>query len=485
MLALMKAPFAESAAIALNRFGLGARPGDSVGKEPRRFLRDQFDRYEPAPPEFALLPDGGLLLQNFESSRGQQRSLRASVDKISTIGTGSAKTPEVKPESKSARKFVQEIGALYKQAVQSRVMAALATDAPFIERMVHFWANHFCISADGRPVTALAGAFERDAIRPHVLGRFEDMLLAVERHPAMLIYLNQNQSIGPNSPAAQAPGRRHSSTRGLNENLAREIMELHTGGVRVGYSQADVTEFARALTGWSVSGLGDRTSIHSNGAVDYMFRADAHEPGERKILGRRYEQTGEGQGIAVLCDLAQMAQTGSHIAFKLARHFVGDAPPSAMVDRLADCFVSSRGNLKALYEALIDSPEVWEGTIAKFKSPWEWIISAMRGLGYYDVSKIQVADIAQKLGQPIWKPGSPAGWDDVDATWAAPDALLRRVQIAQRLSSNFPTIANVRNLARELLPGTLTPTTAEQIASAGSSAVALALMLVSPEFLRR
>ena len=194
-------------------------------------------------------------------------------------------------------------------------MSALTTDSPFVERLVHFWANHFAVSVDKLPVIGLAGLLEFEAIRPHVLGRFSDMLLAVEQHPAMLVYLDQAQSIGPNSRAGELAAMRGGKQRGLNENLAREIMELHTLGVRTGYSQADVTEFARALTGWTVSGLGRGPAARPIGGVpgQFVFADILHEPGARTIVGKSYDQPGEAQARAVLRDLAASPATARHL----------------------------------------------------------------------------------------------------------------------------------------------------------------------------
>jgi uncharacterized protein (DUF1800 family) len=347
--------------------------------------------------------------------------------------------------------------------------------------MVHFWSNHFCVSVDNPRVTAFAGAFERDAIRPHVLGRFADLALAVERHPAMLIYLNQFQSVGPDSPAA---ARNPDRKRGLNENLAREIMELHTLGVRSGYTQADVTEFARALTGWTVDGLGGGKA--AEGDPDrFVFRPGQHEPGTRTILGKRYAQDGEAQARAALIDFAHAPATASHLATKLARHFAGDDPPPAMVARLADSFTRSKGDLPTVYRALIASPEAWAPTPTKFKTPWEWTISSLRGVGHRQVGAMQIAALQTQLGQRVWKPGSPAGWDDVAASWAGSDALLRRVEIAQRLAAPLGEGVDARVLAPRIMPGSLSTTTADQIARSESPAGAIALMLASPDFLRR
>ncbi|WP_179504871.1 MULTISPECIES: DUF1800 domain-containing protein [unclassified Sphingomonas] len=463
------------AAIALNRFGLGATPAPLPG-DPRQWLAAQFDRFETTPPAFAALPDARAMLTAYQE---QQRALRKQAP---PPAPGSPMPPGKTPEQKLARRdFGQDVRALYGQAVQARTQSALTTPAPFVERMVHFWSNHFCVSADDIPVTAFAGAFERDAIRPHVLGRFEDMVLAVERHPAMLMYLNQNQSIGPNSPAALRAQQRGGNPRkqGLNENLAREIMELHTLGVRSGYTQADVTEFARAMTGWTIGGPND------DAPGDFAFHPQQHEPGTRMVLGKAYAQQGMDQARAVMADFAHAPATATHVATKLARHFAGDNAPPSMVTRMANVFQTTRGDLPSLYKALIESPEAWQSQPLKAKTPWEWTVSALRALGRNEPGALQMAAIQQQLGQPVWKPGSPAGWDDTAASWIAPDALMRRVEFAQRLVAPLATQIDARRLAPQVLPGALTPATQEQIAHAETPASALALMLVSPDFLRR
>jgi uncharacterized protein (DUF1800 family) len=485
------------AAIALNRFGLGARPDDEAPPEPQPFLKAQFDKYTPAPAGFAQLPDAGILVQNYQDQQRQNQALAKGHAQPGPPMTGpmqgSAPTlapgiafSQRTPEQRAIRKdFVADVHALYRQSAQARMASALDTDAPFVERMVHFWSNHFCVSADNPQVMAFAGAFERDAIRPHVLGRFEDMLFAVEQHPAMLLYLNQAQSIGPNSQAADRAALKGGKMRGLNENLAREIMELHTLGVRSGYDQADVTEFARAMTGWSIDGLGARGTRGGDDAVAFQFRPQTHEPGVRTILGRNYAQPGLDQASAALADFARAPQTATHIATKLARHFAGDTPPPALVDKLATVFARTRGDMKSLYITLIESPEAWAPTPLKFKTPWEWTVSALRGMDRSGVGQMQVDGIQQQLGQPLWKPGSPAGWDDIAASWAASDALLRRVEMAQRFAAQNATNLDARTLAPRLLPASLSTATGEQLARAESPASALALLFVSPDFLRR
>lgn len=316
------------AAIALNRFGLGARADDAAPADPRRWLLEQFGKFEPRPAGFAALDDAGAAFKAYRE--GQQAARRM------TKQDGAA---DAKANLKAGRQdFRQDVQALYRAGVQARADSALGTQAPFVERMVHFWSNHFCVSVDAPPVTAFAAAFERDAIRPHVLGRFADMALAAEQHPAMLLYLNQAQSIGPDSAAA---ARNPDRKRGLNENLAREIMELHTLGVRSGYTQADVTEFARALTGWTIDGM-DRGPMAGGDPNRFAFRPALHEPDARTILGKRYAQDGEGQARAALLDFTQTPATATHIATKLARHFAGDDPPLALVARLAASFTASK-----------------------------------------------------------------------------------------------------------------------------------------------
>jgi len=458
-------------AIALNRFGLGARPDDAVLADPQRWLLDQFARFEARPAGFASLADAGTVVGNYREEQQAERRMAE--------GAGAT---DPKADLRAGRQdFRQDVQLLYRAGVQARADSALATDAPFVERMVFFWSNHFCISADNPRVTAFAGAFERDAIRPHILGSFANMLLAVERHPAMLIYLNQFQSIGPDSLAAS---RNPDRKRGLNENLAREIMELHTLGVRSGYSQADVTEFARALTGWTVDGLGGGRAAPGN-PDHFIFRPGQHELGTRTILGKRYAQGGEAQARAALIDFAQSPATATHIATKLARHIAGDEPPPAMVARLSDSFLRSKGDLPTMYRTLIASPEAWVTTPAKFKTPWEWTISSLRGVGHRQVGDMQIAALQTQLGQRVWKPGSPAGWDDVEASWAGSDALLRRVEIAQRLAAPLGESVDARALAQKIMPASLSVATADQIARSESPASAIALMLVSPDFLRR
>ena len=456
----------KNAAIAVNRFGLGVRPDEALPADPKAWLLGQFERYAPQPPAWAAEPPSSQLVIAYAD---YQKDLRQA----------SASTEQAVRES--LRKISQE---RYRAAVNARAAAALATPAPFAERLVHFWANHFAVSIEKPPLAVLAGGFEAEAIRPHVFGRFEDMLLAVEHHPAMLFYLDQARSIGPESGFARRSARMTPDRqRGLNENLAREILELHTLGVRSGYSQEDVTELARAMTGWTIGGLAGLPPSGPNGG--FTFQSQLHEPGPRTVLGTHYEQRGEAQAMAILHDLAVAPATARHIATKLARHFAGDAPAPALVDRLAEAFLRSGGDLPTVYRTLIESPEAWGPLQSKFKTPWEWTLSTLRGLGWRDLRGQQVATMVGQLGQQVWRPGSPAGFDDIAPSWAAPDTLMRRVEFAQRLAMRAGATVDARVLGPQLLPGGMSEPTSTAIARADSPATALALLLASPEFLRR
>ena len=216
-----------------------------------------------------------------------------------------------------------------------------------------------------------------------------------------------------------------------------------------------------------------------------MFHANQHEPGTRAILGRSYAQQDASQSLAVLSDFAAHPATAQHIATKLARHFTGDNPPPALAARLAQAFHASGGNLPQVYRVLIDAPECWVATPAKFKTPWDWTVSAMRAISLNSADPKMATNMLIALGQQVWKPGSPAGYDDIDASWAAPDTLVRRVDMAQRIAGRAAGGSDARVVAQAVLPGGVSAATGQALASAASGPQALALLLASPEFLRR
>ncbi|MFN3747050.1 MAG: DUF1800 family protein [Sphingorhabdus sp.] len=470
---------AIESAIAMNRFGLGARPDAASLANPRRWLIDQMSKFDPRPAAIAALPPRAELIAAIKDLRIENRERKAAM----ADGGNSAEQ-----QFNNYRKALRD---QYVTAVDARVGVALASRQDFAERLVHFWANHFAISIDKIVTVGLAGNFEFEAIRPHIFGRFADMLKAANWHPAMLLYLDQAQSVGPNSILAQRIGAPRNREIGLNENLAREILELHTLGDRTAYSQADVTEFARAMTGLTVGGLGERRLQRVLGTDtkpgEGIFVDAMHEPGKRTIVGRSYNQNGAKALEAILSDLAAHPATARHIATKLARHFVADNPPPTLVQRLEANFLKTGGDLPSLYRTLIEAPESWTGSGAKFKNPWEWTISALRALGVESMPGREQAAVAlfNQMGQPVWKPGSPKGYGDIAADWTGPAGLMRRVETAGRFAKLAANRVDARKLAPTILPGALSPMTAEHIARAESPEQGLALLLVSPDFLRR
>ncbi|MBW3554290.1 MAG: DUF1800 domain-containing protein [Gemmatimonadetes bacterium] len=400
---------------ALNRFGLGAGVGESRRMaDPRGWLRAQLAGGSP------LLPGGGL-----PDARRVGEALRALRG-----AAGDAARAE-------ARRALLEIARAESRAA---LVARVTSTRPFVERLVAFWSNHLCVSAAGKlPIVPLAGAYERDVIRPHVLGRFEDMVLASARHPAMLLYLDNARSIGPGSAGARLASRR-GAARGLNENYARELLELHTLGVGGGYTQADVQQLARILTGWTVAGVGGRRDA---GPIGFAFVDALHEPGAKTLLGERYPERGVREGEDAIRALCRHPSAARFVATKLVRHFVADDPPAAAVERVAGVFRSSDGDLRAVGGALVELPHAWAPEHRKFRTPQEWLIAALRALGAGDVDD-RVLPALRQLRHPLWAPPSPAGFGDRAAGWADPDSLLNRAELARTIARTVARAAEGR-----------------------------------------
>jgi uncharacterized protein (DUF1800 family) len=363
------------------------------------------------------------------------------------------------------------IQKMFRAEAGARIDAAVNASIGFAERLVWFWSNHFCISADKIP--SMAGGYEREAIRPHVLGRFAEMLLAAEGHPAMLFYLDNFASIGPNSVGGI------NRSRGLNENLAREILELHTLGVRSGYTQDDVTRFAKILTGWTFLQVGPNPE-HGG---EFTFNRLIHEPGPQTIMGKVYDDIGLDQGRAVLADLAHHPATAEHVAYKLARHFVADEPPPALAARLAQTFRDSDGDLKAVARALVLAPEAWIMERPKLKRPGEWRIAGYRAAGLEHPDVERALRTQGLMGEPMWRPPSPKGFADDEAAWI--DGLGLRLDVANAFSGQVEDRIDPQILVDETLGPLASVETRQTIARAESRAQAFTLLLMSPEFLRR
>jgi uncharacterized protein (DUF1800 family) len=491
-------PKAE-AALALHRFGFGPRLGSiaSIASDPRGALLAELDRPGAGRITNPDLLDSGEAARaafNFRQERRAQRlaeraqreaakeGAKETVKSASpppADGQAGMQAPAAGIEMKSGAPTQPAPNALpgfpqqvYLEEAKARIDAALGTELGFAERLVWFWSNHFCVSADKGPVRALCGAYEREAIRAHVLGRFADMLPAVESHPAMLIYLDNARSIGPDSIAGR------NQHKGLNENLAREILELHTLGVRTVYSQDDVTSFAKVITGWSI--VPPRQDPARGGA--FTFNPRMHEPGDQKVIGRTYPDGGVDQGRAVLADLARHPATARHVAAKLARAFVADVPPPALVERLAKRFLDTDGNLKELARALVTAPEAWAAPRGKLKTPGTWLVAALRATGITPPDIRPVIQAQNMLGEPLWRPPAPKGFSDDSAAWM--DGIAQRVDVANQLAGRVAALVDPEAAIDTALGPLASADTRQAITRAASRPQALALLLMAPEFQR-
>jgi len=427
---------------ALIRFGLGRRGEETLPTDPAAWLNDQLRRPDPARIDPRPSTATGLEALRFDR--------------------------ETKPPPEQRR-----VSQLFQAEARAELENALTTSAPFRERLVWFWTNHFTVSVRGG-TAAVAGAFVEEAIRPNVTGRFETMLLAVMHHPAMLIYLNNAQSVGPDSPAGEH------SHRGLNENLARECMELHTVSPAAGYTQADVTNFAKVLTGWSID-----LRVEPLG---FRFRPAAHEPGPQIVMGHRFPP-GEAGGVAVLQFLANHPATHRFLATKLARHFVADDPPPDAVRHIEAALRDTGGNLGAAAESLITLEAGWQPG-GKLRTPQDYVIACLRALDLPPEQRagMNLPNIIGGLGQPFWNAPQPNGWSDRASDWAAPEAMMRRIDWAYGVAGRVASPQSGRDaaeLAEASLGPLLTADTLQAVHRAGSRRDAMTLLLTAPEFQRR
>lgn len=517
----------QAALVALNRFGFGARGGASgdlinAASDPRGFVKAELARPLGAlleAPGLQSTPQLGQAVFAYQDQIKQAREAAAkagapteapqavpadqkpglrrnlSLNAVATeIGgqMAEAKSADNKPAdnamkpdgmqptapraAKPAPQPLNVIQKTFRAEALARLQRAMMVDCGFTERLVVFWSNHFCISASkGELARMWAGAFEREAIRPHVLGRFADMLKAVEQHPAMLFFLDNQQSLGPDSRAGQ------NRKRGLNENLAREIMELHTLGVGGGYTQEDVTSLARIITGWTFAGRQGQLGAPGS----FVFNANAHQPGPQRLLGKTYEATGLAQGEAALADIARHPSTANFIATKFVRHFVGDDPPQAVVARLRDVFIKTDGDLKALATALVDSDEAWKAPLTKMRSPYDFLVASGRLLARVPEDPGGYLGNLNLLGQPLWTPAGPNGFPDTAAAWAAPEGMKLRLDIASQMGARLGPNIDPLDLLEFAAADAASSETRRTIERAESRQQALALLLMSPELQRR
>ncbi|MBH5372419.1 DUF1800 domain-containing protein [Bradyrhizobium glycinis] len=513
----------QAALVALNRFGFGARGGASgdlvnASSDPRGFVKAELSRPNGVlleAPGLQPTPQLGQAVFAYQDQVKQAReaakaaapaetpaqapadqkpplrrnlSLNAAAEITGQMAdakpAGSAPQPETmqpsaaapQPAAKPAPQPLNVIQKAFRAEALARLQRATLAECGFTERLVAFWSNHFCISASkGELARIWAGAFEREAIRPHVLGRFADMLRAVEQHPAMLFFLDNQQSLGPDSRAGQ------NRKRGLNENLAREIMELHTLGVGGGYTQGDVTSLARIITGWTFAGRQGQLGAPGS----FVFNVNAHQPGPQVLLGKTYDQAGLAQGEAALADLARHPSTANFIATKFVRHFVADDPPPALVARLRDVFVKTDGDLKAMATALVDSDEAWTAPLTKMRSPYDFLVASGRLLARVPEDPGLYLNSLNLLGQPLWSPPGPNGFPDSNAAWAAPEGIKLRLDIAAQIGARLGNNIDPLDLLEFAAADAASAETRRTIERAESRQQALALLLMSPEMQRR
>jgi uncharacterized protein (DUF1800 family) len=449
----LSAAAAQQALVAFQRFGLGAKPGGpaKIGRNPKRAIEAEVQTRD-----IAVISDPAL--------------------------------PNYRRACAESQKDFSRAEDLRQMELNARIDKQMSVEIGFVERLVVFWANHFSMTVNkSGAVRGTIGQWERDVVRANVLGKFSDMLHGTFEHPAMLSYLDNDDSIGPNSPTGKQWGA------GFNENLAREAMELHTLGSDGGYTEEDVSAFANILTGWSYV-RGWESDGHHNGGTkrnrgQFIYRSTWHEPGPITLMGRTYAALGKRQAMRVLNDLAAHPATAEHIAFKLVRHFITDEPTPDMVEPLKQRFLNSGGNLKVMSLALLNLPEAWSAPLTKLRTPYEMSVAQYRALGrrYKDDQIWSFSEPLKALGHMQWESPSPEGYADDTPKWLSPDAMRLRLDTAQY--RNWSTVGNyegnVVRLADRLFNTALSRETRERIGGIGNNNNALTILFTSPEFQRR
>ncbi|MBQ0960615.1 DUF1800 domain-containing protein [Ideonella sp. 4Y11] len=484
-----------AAYIAAFRFGLGEASLEVVGADPRAWLLSQVG---PADPPAGTVRNAEDVLADRKRIHKLARELkRSSKDAPSRMAPDQpdgemapAKAPKKVVRASEAGKGSVDLNRATREDRHVRVRTALATGRPFAEHLVWFWANHFTVSAAKGKARGLVGSFERDAIRPHIAGTFEAMLRASTVHPAMLQYLDNQRSAGPNSPqvkrarAGLGDDKAGNRLLGLNENLAREVMELHTLGVArtdgsAAYTQADVTAMAAVLTGW-------RPPLEATGRRAHpIFDAGWHEPGSKQVMGRTLPE-GPGALDEALHLLATHPSTARHVCARMARHFVADEPPPALVERMVSAWQRSGGQLAQVTQAMVTAPEAWVATAAKLRTPEEFAVCSLRMLGQNSESVAVSADAGiVGMGQEIQSAPSPAGWPERSEEWLGPEAMWTRVEWAQQLARRVGGQQDARSIARQALGDGLSERTARQLSQAADGEQALTMLLLAPEIQRR
>ncbi|HEX3580805.1 MAG TPA: DUF1800 domain-containing protein [Thermoanaerobaculia bacterium] len=436
----------ERALHALNRLAFGPRPGDVD-----RVVKDGVDVWIAQQLHPEAIPD-----REVDARLNAYPTLAMSDAEI--LDTYYRPILEARKEAKAAAKAGEEVDPkamvaemrkeipvnqrpqrVVQELMAQRLIRAVDSDRQLNEVMVDFWFNHFNVFSGKEIDRFLLTSYERDAIRPHIWGRFEDLLMATAKSPAMLIYLDNARSVAApeNRPqraqrfmAMRAPQK--ANRGGLNENYAREIMELHTLGVDGGYTQKDVTELARVFTGWSLA-------RPQQGDASFVFRPNLHDAGAKTVLGIHFPAGGGmEEGERMIHILANSPATAHHIAYQLCQRLVADDPPPTLVNRVAKRFLDTRGDLRETVKAVINSPEFWEPQYydAKVKSPFEYVASAVRAIGAHLDDPMPLSRSLQQMGEPLYGAQPPTGYSEKASAWINTGALLARLNFALALAAN-------------------------------------------------
>lgn len=442
------------------RYGYGFRPGEDGPRDAKALLA-QLKREDP-------------FVKNARIATLEQR--------FDWLGTQAVARKARRQNKAGADALVAKVDKAYMaiatKDIRWHFIRPITSQHGFRERLVAFWTDHFTVAATNRRLTLLTPDMIQTAIRPHVGGNFGDMLKAVTMHPAMLVFLNQSASIGPNSPAGKG------AERGLNENLAREILELHTLGVGAEYSQNDVRQFAELLTGLTVDKEG------------FVFRARRAEPGAETVLGKDYggRRGKVGDILKALDDLALRRDTARHLARKLITHFIGGKPAPDHVKQIIKAYRSSDGNLQEAYRAMLDHPNAWEPKLQKAKTPFDFEVSAFRAMG---VTRADITNAKQReinrtmlaplraMGQPLLRPNGPDGWSESPADWITPAGLAARIKWANALAQREAREKDPVLFLETTLHDAASPLLKRAVAGSETRHEGVALVLSSPEFNRR
>lgn len=444
----------REASIVFARFGLGAKRGqfNSIVDDPRGALISELSA-----PRIALLNNANL--------PSHVDACRASAD--------SNRSHEI-----------------YRAEIYARLTKAAQPAIGFVERLVYFWSNHFNISANsGGPARSAVGEMERNRIRPNVLGNFKRLATSVLSHPAMIHYLQNGMSVGPNSPFGRRNGR------GLNENLGRELLELHTVGVSAGYTQDDVVNASKILTGWSVVTPWQAQNSWQGATPatvgQFIFRQNWQEPGTKTVLGRHYSEEGFNQAVRLIETLAVTQETAQHIAFKLVKHFLTDTPTPNLVNPVARAFLQSDGDLPSTYRALINLPEAWTLPLTKFRRPMEMFIAQNRALGFNWTNNEAdpLINALGFLGHKPWQWDSPDGFPDDSNYWRTPDAIVSRIAATQMILRRYLERARETEAPLSIARGVLGPNLPNSLQAELNRTTnvlhGLTILLTSAEFMFR